>query len=294
MISKRCCMMSPYQPIQPMLNLRQQPGFRKQNVAPDSRLRPYIFCYWTMYSVMPLQMPCEIHGVPDGCIDIFLHCHHFRTTYLLGITESPVFLPVPERIQYFGIRFLPGKIHHFFSLPPAELYDRLIAAHDIIGRTFQEIEEQLLFARSFQDQIAIVEALLFRLLARRTYQPDARFMRMLRQIYAQHGQISVEQLAKQEQISARHLHRMFEAFLGIGAKKFSRIIRFQHILGQMLSDRPNPFIDLALDHGYFDQAHFINDFRQMFGKAPSSAIVSLPGTPFPAKMGNVVSAIPEV
>jgi len=286
-------MVPTYQPIQPMISLRQQPGFRKQNVAPDMRLRPYIFCYWTMYSVMPLHKPCEIHGVPDGCVDIFLHCHNFRTTYLLGLTESPVFVPIPERIQYFGIRFLPGKIHHFFSLPPAELYDRQIAAYDLIGRTFQEIEEQLLLARSFQDQIAIVEALLFKLLARRAYQPDARFMRMLHQIYAHHGQISVEQLAKQEQISARHLHRMFEAFLGIGAKKFSRIIRFQHVLQQMLSGRNNPFVDLALENGYFDQAHFINDFRQMYGTSPSSAIVSPSGNPFLTKTGNVASVMSE-
>lgn len=257
-----------------MISLRQQPGFRKQNVAPDVRLRPYIFCYWTMYSVMPLQMPCEIHGVPDGCIDIFLHCHNFRTTYLLGIAESPRLLPAPERIRYFGIRFLPGQIHHFFPLPTDGLYDQLIAAHDIIGKTFQEIEEQLLFARSFQDQITIVETLLFKLLVRRTYQPDARFMRMLHQIYAHYGQISVEQLAKQEQISVRHLHRIFEAFLGLGAKKFSRIIRFQHVLQQILSGRNNPFVDLALDHGYFDQAHFINDFRQMYGTSPSSLIIS--------------------
>ncbi|GAK51390.1 AraC-type DNA-binding domain-containing protein [Candidatus Moduliflexus flocculans] len=267
-------MITPYQPIQPMLSLRQQPGFRKQNVAPDIRLRPYIFCYWTMYSVMPLQMPCEIHGVPDGCIDIFLHCHNFRTTYLLGIAESSRLLPAPERIRYFGIRFLPGQIHHFFPLPTDGLYDQLIAAHDIIGKTFQEIEEQLLLARSFHDQISIVEALLFKLLVRRTYQPDARFMRMLRQIYAQNGQISIEQLAKEEQISVRHLHRIFQTFLGLGAKKFSRIVRFQHILQQIVSGKNNPFVDLALDHGYFDQAHFINDFRQMYGTSPSSLIIS--------------------
>jgi AraC-like DNA-binding protein len=214
-----------------------------------------------------------IHGVPDGCIDLILHCHAFETSYLIGIAAKPILHPLKGQIRYFGVRFLPGRLQHFFPFPPDYKYDSGMALSDLIGTVFQPVEEQILSSHSFKEQVRAMETfLLHRIAHHPAPHIDARVLRLLEQIYRLNGHVTIERLAKDERMSVRHLHRLFRSAIGLSPKTFSRVIRFQRSLRQITLRPHSKLVDIALENGYFDQAHFMNDFKFMYGKTPSTLI----------------------
>ena len=68
--------------------------------------------------------------------------------------------------------------------------------------------------------------------------------------------------------SVRQFQNMIKRSTGVSPKYFQRTARFQYTLRKLLSNSPNNFLNIALDHGYYDQAHFIKDFKQFTGETP--------------------------
>jgi AraC-like DNA-binding protein len=83
-----------------------------------------------------------------------------------------------------------------------------------------------------------------------------------------HGGATVEAMAKSAAVSSRHLERLFARHLGVAPKTLARVLRFQRALGALMRDPEGTLADVAADAGYFDQAHFIKDFRRMTGGVP--------------------------
>ncbi len=259
----------PFRPLQPEIDeLRRGSTFGKVEVPPTPRLREYVACFWTMYTTSGRFEPFVMHGVPDGCVDVF-----FRTDFgsgcVVGLAARPIFVPVERRLRYFGLRFLPGKIRHFLKLPARGLYDKRWNLRDLTGPRLDEVEEAVLAAPSFGRRVEIVEALLLRMLERGGIEEDPRFLGSLDRIYRSGGRIDVETLAGAEGISERHLRRLFDEALGLSPKRLARIVRFQVALNRLKREEVRSLLDLALDQGYYDQPHFINDFRELYGCPPS-------------------------
>jgi transcriptional regulator GlxA family with amidase domain len=87
-------------------------------------------------------------------------------------------------------------------------------------------------------------------------------------IVANHGQVRVDDLAFDAGMSARQLRRVFVEQLGLSPKHFCRVIRFRQSLVRMRDTARGDLTQVALDSGYYDQAHFINEFREFSGYSP--------------------------
>ena len=115
------------------------------------------------------------------------------------------------------------------------------------------------------------------------------------------GMISVADLARAARVSARQLERQFDARVGISPKAFLRIVRFQEVLRATRSGVDTGWASLALEHGFYDQAHFIKDFKTFVGRTPGewkidddslAAIFSAVRRPRAAGVGFFQSARP--
>jgi transcriptional regulator GlxA family with amidase domain len=89
-------------------------------------------------------------------------------------------------------------------------------------------------------------------------------------ILAAHGQVRMEALARDLGWSPRRLERAFLRDLGIRPKLFARIVRLQAVLARLGEPQRAAAVDLALEAGYFDQAHLLHDFRALAGRRPSA------------------------
>lgn len=117
-------------------------------------------------------------------------------------------------------------------------------------------------------RITRVERLLIRFL-RRWKAPDAAVIQALRLIEESNGQIPVEGLATALSISGRQLERKFNQELGLSPKVFCRVTRFRQAKFLLESLSEPTGCDLAYACGYYDQTHFIRDFRLFTGQTPT-------------------------
>jgi AraC-like DNA-binding protein len=250
-------------------NLAQTVSVEFHKYSPSPWLKPYVRNFWMLrYSGSPAS-PRWHRIVPDGCIDLIFMRRDPTEDYrasVVGTMTRPIVEELASHADYLGIRFNPGGFRRFFQTPPRELTDRIFSLDDLSSPSW--------FAEGLSDDrdlTACLESLEDELTRR--FRPEKRDLlpaAVLETITTRRGNVSMTQLGRMTGWSPRHLRRMFHESIGIGPKIFCRIIRFLDAY-RVLRRSPRPsFLDVALDAGYYDQAHFIREFEDFYGSSPST------------------------
>ncbi len=165
------------------------------------------------------------------------------------------------------VKFKPGGAASFFRLPLHELFGQSLSLDLLAPRSASiRVEEQLGEARSDTARIEVIEDFL---LSCKVDQPEDKLAIAAVQLITQSGgAIRIAELAKQLYTSASPLEKRFRSRIGASPKKFAQIIRFQNLLAS--SGNVHSAAAKAYEGGYFDQAHFINDFRRFSGQTPQA------------------------
>lgn len=251
--------------------------FHQRLPAPD--LRPFVKFYWVVEAADPATLAPET-VVPDGCMEMIFHFGSpFEAVHGNGpaerqpggfvggqITRSIVIRPTGA-IGMLGVRFRPAGARPLLGMPMDELAGQTVDVADLFGTTGGRVVEKLADARSADARIDIVETFLRRRAA------QARAVRPLAQaatdaLESSHGRVSVQQLAAEFGVSTRHLNRTLCRDVGLGAKACARIMRLQFALARLKHRGGATLTEIGADAGYFDQAHFIRDFRDFCGVSP--------------------------
>ena len=87
-------------------------------------------------------------------------------------------------------------------------------------------------------------------------------------IFSAKGQLTVNELSEQNNTNRRQLVRKFSSAIGLSPKQLSKTIRLQATLKVLLAEEQTSLTDLAYENEYFDQAHFIKDFKEFTGLTP--------------------------
>jgi transcriptional regulator GlxA family with amidase domain len=173
-------------------------------------------------------------------------------------------------VRLLGVRFWPGGAYPFITLPQYELADNALNLDAIWGGLVPELESRMRDARTNNDLVACVETvLLSRLNQFRT--PDEAVFAAVSLISRTGGLVSIETLADEMGMSLRQLDRRFNSRVGLPPKALCRIIRLQRLL-KMLEHKGTgaEWARLAHECGYYDQSHFIKDFKAFAGMEPTS------------------------
>lgn len=166
------------------------------------------------------------------------------------------------------VGFKPWGLQAFIDTELKELLNTNSEMQLHFGSEVMFVEEMLREAHSLGERIRIVEAFLAGKLRRPVL--DKVMVHAVGLIVDSKGLIQVEKLAQTCFMSRRQLLRRFESAIGISPKLFSRIVRFQQVFSAMEQASIEPeWSHLAYDSGYFDQAHFVNDFKEFSGMSPS-------------------------
>jgi AraC-like DNA-binding protein len=153
----------------------------------------------------------------------------------------------------------------FFKDPLYELFNQSLALDDLVLRSQMDVvSEQICEARSNEGRIRVVENFLLSRLKNAV--PDELVALAVGLIQQTNGNIRIALLAEKLNISQSRLEKRFRKVVGASPKKFATIVRLRHILGSETSR--SELTGLALDAGYFDQAHFIKDFKSFTGQTP--------------------------
>lgn len=189
----------------------------------------------------------------------------FRGPLVCGPHSGFFAIDTDHALSVLGVHFRPGGAFPFFRPPAGELHDAHVALDALWGPAAAELYERVLEAPTPQAKMRTLEQALLARLARplRRRQAVAFAVREL-----QRGQ-SVAQVRQQVGLSARHFIDAFRDEVGLTPKLFGRVQRFQQVVRRLGAGGRVEWAALALDCGYYDQAHFIHDFRAFCGLSPT-------------------------
>jgi AraC-like DNA-binding protein len=251
-----------------------------QFFRPSGILSRYIKHYWIL-EAKAAEGEITERVIPTGNIELMFHygqpfctrsapyetCIQPRS-FISGISSSYADVSTKGDSGVIAVTFFPSGACNFFPFPLLEIEDTHINLHDIYNSEFREIEERIGIAPSVEARVKIVEDFLFKKL--RPLNPsDFSFLNHTVCLISKHkGMISASGLSRDLLVSPRSLERKFAAFLGKSPKQFLKIVRFQEIIKIMSVRKEIHLTELAVEQGYFDQAHFIKDFKSMSGYTP--------------------------
>jgi AraC-like DNA-binding protein len=187
---------------------------------------------------------------------------------LTGPQSQSFVIDTAEQTRVMGIEFHPGGTWPFFSAAADELINQHISLKDLWGDNALSLREQLLRARTPREKFQLLEDALLKL-ALRPVKRDAEIEYAIRALSYSPQIQTIAALGECMSISARKFSRLFTQQVGLKPKTFARIRRFQRVLTQIGLGREIDWAGVVAQCGYYDQAHFIHDFRAFSGFTPN-------------------------
>lgn len=219
------------------------------------------------------------HVIPSGHIDILFPCAQPPSAPVVyGSVLSRQEISLQPGSLYFGVRLLPIPFVHLTLIPFRMLTNRVIPLEWMLPITHEPICGIQEKGQSFQARITAFNSLFTNQLTTSVLKNEAPaddFYHILNLIYVSRGNLSIADLSSEMGCSTRHFRSLFENYVGIPPKLFCQIIRYQLALSRLLHPSRTAFNDIISDHGYYDQAHFIHEFRKFSRESPTRLMCQL-------------------
>ncbi|KPJ87742.1 MAG: hypothetical protein AMJ53_17675 [Gammaproteobacteria bacterium SG8_11] len=252
-----------YNPFQPTLTKSGLQRFELTLVqAPACKvLRGIVHSYLQISAATSTPYPV----MPDGTQAVFISLQGLK---IGGAQTQTRDILIPQRGDYFGIRFYPGALRHFFDLNLGEITNQFVDAQYFPCRDFAQLHSRIYEYQNFYDRAQVCEQWLLQHFKTR---PVQQLDRALSLIYQSFGNIKISQLATRVGWSSRHLNRLFRLHTGLSTKNFAQIVRIQNACKQMHTTTGQS-LNTALTLGYYDQSHLIKEYKKHLLSNPSSFI----------------------
>ena len=259
-----------------------------QYLKPSAMLCPFIRHYWVMESG-PSEMDVTERVIPTGNIQLMFHykkpfivCHPDRSqtrqgqSIISGLSGSYCDVTTNGETGVIAVEFLPAGASHFFPFPMDEVENQSVALADIYGREIREVEQRIGEVGDLKEKVRIIEAFLMKRFCPITGYNEALIRTGVGFIKQNRGQVAISALASHLFVSPKSLERKFSAYLGKTPKQFIKLVRFHEVILDIERNRMLDLTEIAYRNGYFDQSHFIREFKTYSGYTPKEYLVSLP------------------
>ena len=250
-------------------------------VKPAADLARYVDNFWFMRGRGPAAMPDGHRILPDGSMEFVFQLGdpfferrpdgRWRKQphlLLVGQMERRTDIKPSGVIHTAGIHFHPAGVSAFVAGDLGRFVNRIVPLALALGGDLAAVAARLRTARTPERRVAILED--FLRIRRRPH--DEAMADASRRLLEATDAVDIEAMAREFGLSDRQFRRRFEAAVGLGPKRFARIVRFQRVFEQRLEHDARAWSEVALDCGYYDQAHFNRDFRAFAGVRPRDLI----------------------
>ncbi len=201
----------------------------------------------------------------------FARCYSFRGALLYGSHSEYQVIDTAEQASVIGVHFRAGGAFPFLRMPAGELRETTVALDSLWGRAAVDLRDRLVEAPTHKARFEILEeALLNEFLRGMRAMPHSAVSFALRQFLGAPHTGTITSVTEGIGLSPKRFIQTFRDQTGFTPKVFCRIRRFQKALDRMEGCRSVDWSAVALDSGYFDQAHFNHDFRAFSGINPST------------------------
>lgn len=245
------------------------------------QLEPFVKCFWSL-DADKNEQPVKQRVLPDGCMEMLFNYGDQYRQYLDDSTfilqpKCFVFGQISKFLEIeptgvtgiLSVRFQPDGLSPFLDIPVAQLDNRACPLDELFGEEGKIVSDAVLLANDNQQRIAIIENFLMgRLVNSET--ADSTTKSCVDLIMQSKGQLVVTELADKMNITRRNMERKFISLIGMSPKQLSRVTRLQATIKMLQDERFTSLTSVAYENGYYDQAHFIKDFRDFTGISPKA------------------------
>lgn len=251
-----------------------------ETYQPHPDLESFVKCYWTLEVPASLG-PQRQRIIPDGCLEMAFILGDDIKRYtsdeefviqpramVLGQITEPFFIEPTGYVNSFAVRFYPYGLASFLSTPIKALANKETPLTNLFGEeTARALAERIINAEDTEARIAVIEGFLLTKLSDQV-SIDHIVKATVDTMFSCGGTISIAEMLKRDSSKRRQLERRFAAQVGISPKQLSKVIRLQSVLSLILNQQSERLCRIAYDSDYYDQAHFIRDFKEFTGMTP--------------------------
>ncbi|WP_336517717.1 helix-turn-helix domain-containing protein [Pollutibacter soli] len=242
---------------------------------PAEQLKKWVRFYWSLES----DEPYTHFGMASVCPEMVFHYKgRFNETDAHGNVFSSFTAGLQAQSRntktfitdtafgIFGVYFFPHTIPMLFGFSASDLSDRMEDLETLSGRQGIVLEERIALANDHAQRVHILDEY-FSAELNSCKSVSLPVFDAIHELISNNGMMSVKELAGNYYLSERQLERQFFQYAGFSPKLFTRILRFHNTMGYY-GAKEKSLTDIALECGYYDQSHFIHDFKSFSGQHP--------------------------
>jgi len=243
---------------------------------PHPLLAAYIECYWSALADRPPFREQE-SLIPDGTIELMFNFGDnyaqikdgesctVKGSHVIGIRKQSLIISQTRKQNIFSIRFKPGGSYPFFHIPVHLFSNAFFQIEDLLGKEYRILEEQMAETGN-KERVVLADNFLLKKIYNTSdaYSFVAKCSKALLQCPA----ISINELAAQFNTNYKTLERRFKTVMGLTPAELLKIKRFNDAVLAMYSCRHTSLTGIAHECGYYDQSHFIREFKQLTNFTP--------------------------
>jgi AraC-like DNA-binding protein len=252
-----------------------------QEFRPGDRLKQYVKCYYIYESSSPAAFDDTVF--PSGCVEIIfnLGAGKWQTSVGQGFVTNPgvelwgqIIRPLSIKSigknTMLGIRFFPHGAGFFLKENLEHFNNQVADFSDAAGNSAHVLHAMLLETETWSKRIELIENFLLQRLspAEKRYHKMEVISGIMHELKQNDFFDNIEDVAFRYGITPRYLQKLFLQYTGLTPKLYSKINRFQHSL-RLVTKKDSSLTSIAYHCGYFDQSHFIKEFKSFTGYTPS-------------------------
>ena len=251
-------------------------------IQPEKQLAPYIAFIWIFENTFGVPLADSRIIVPDGRARIILPyknalcaaTHHRllnaqeQYLFLVGIQSHPTTIAsTATETGTIGIELTPKGLYHFFHLNMHEITNQMVSFDEIFGLQGAQLQTALSEIEDPRAKIACLQAALTRFL-QHNEKDYALLDHALDLMEEMHGMMKIQELEAHLGYTRRYLDLLFKEHVGVSPKLLARIMRFQMVYQSWTQEKVPTFLRTQWPAYYYDQSHFIKEFKYFTGFAP--------------------------
>lgn len=253
-----------------------------REIRPGHRLKQYVKCYYIYESGSDAAFEDTVF--PSGNMEIIfnLGTGQWQTAGGDGFVTTPsielwgqIIRPLPVRSigrnTMLGIRLFPHAAACFLNNNKADLFTNQVVDYRAVSdKVVHTLYTQLQDTSTWNKRIELVEAFLLQKLslAEKKLPKTIVVSDIMQEMQQDDFFDNIENVASRYGITPRYLQKLFLQYTGLTPKLYSKIHRFQNSL-RLMTQKDASLTSIAYDCGYFDQSHFIREFKSFTGFTPS-------------------------
>ena len=190
-----------------------------------------------------------------------------RNVWFSGIRNNYITIPSGRDSEMFIINFHKGKAYPFVQMPLNELTDSVVDGDLVLTNEIMNLREMILSVPDIMNKFTVTEKYLLKLFGKKLdVNPIIDFA--VSKIIESPNQLMMKNISDKIGFSQKHFIKLFKDNVGLTPKNFLKIIRFQKAVQEIESTKNISWTKIAFESGYYDQAHFIHDFKNFSGFSP--------------------------